>query len=141
MCSVSHFFKEYAVFKSKPKEMSFVSFQLFLFFVIAVCFAQYSTTLGYATTPAATPGTTTAAPYCDAEKCDRHGVLIWDLEQKVNDLLEGFELLKSQNEELKTDNEELKTDNEVIRVELVEVQAENKALRDDVSYLQGKWLL
>ena len=123
--------------------MPFISFKLFLFFVIAVCFAQYSTTLGYETltTPAATPGTTTAAPYCDAEKCDRHGVLIWDLEQKVNDLLEGFEILKSQNEELKTDNEELKSDNEVIRVELVEVQAENKVLRDDVSYLQGKWLL
>ena len=116
--------------------MPFVSFKL-LFFVIGVCFAQYSTTLGYATTPAASPGTTTAAPYCDAEKCDRHGVLIWDLEQKVNDLLEGFEILKSQNEELKTDNEELKSDNEVIRAELVEVQTENKALRHDVSYLQG----
>ena len=138
---VSIFFKQYAVFKSYPKEMPLVSFKLFLFFVVAVCFAQYSTTLGYETTPAASPDTTTAAPYCDAEKCDRHGVLIWDLEQKVNDLLEGFEILKSQNEELKSDNEGLKSENEEIRAELVELQTENEALRDDVSYLQGLRLI
>ena len=57
-----------------------------------------------------------------------------DLEQKMNDLLQGFKILKTENEELKSDNEEIKA-------ELVNVKTENEALRDDVSYLQGLWLL
>ena len=119
--------------------MPFVSSKS-LFFVLAICSAQ---TTSYNETSARyfPPSTTTAAPYCDADKCERHGVLIWDLEQKVNDLLQGFEILKTQNEELKSDNEQLKSDNEEIKTELVEVKTENKALRDDVSYLQGLWLL
>ena len=81
------------------------------------------------------PSTTTAAPlYCDAEKCEQHGILIRDLEQKVNDLVAGFEILQSQNDELQSKNE-------VIMAELLEVKTENDALRGDVSYLQGMWLI
>ena len=111
--------------------MQLVSVKILHFFVIT-CSAQFYTTV-IATTTAELAETTTAAPYCDAEKCERHGVIIRDLEQKVNDLLIGFEVLNIQNEELKSDNEEIKA-------KLKDVQIENIALRDDISYLQGPWL-
>ena len=116
--------------------MWFISLKLFLFFV-GTCSAQYYTgyTTGYETSLGPSPSTTTAAPlYCDAEKCEQHDVLIRDLEQKVNDLVAGFEILQGQNDELQSKNE-------VIMAELLEVKTENDALRDDVSYLQGMWLI
>ena len=116
--------------------MWFISLKLFLYFV-AICSAQYYTgyTTGYETSLGPSPSTTTAAPlYCDAEKCEQHGVLIRDLEQKVNDLVAGFEILQSQNDELQSNNE-------AIMAELLEVKTENDALRDDVSHLQGMWLI
>ena len=115
--------------------MRFISLQLFLF--VRTCSAQYYTgyTTGYETSLRPSPSTTTAVPlYCDAEKCEQHGVLIRDLEQKLNDLVAGFEILQSQNEELQSNNE-------VIMAELLQVKTENIALRDDISYLQGMWLI
>ena len=112
----------------------------FSFFVLAPCSAQIT---GYTTlAPPITDGptaatttaaTTTAAPYCDAEKCERHSVLILDLEQKVNDLAKGFETLQTQNDELKSENEEIKA-------EIGELKTENNDLRDDVTHLQGSGL-
>ena len=96
----------------------------FSYFVVSPCSAQ---TTGYPTAP---PQTTTASPYCDAQKCERHSVLILDLEQKVNDLAEGFEILQTQNDELKSENDEIKA-------EISELKTENKDLRDDVTHLQG----
>ena len=102
----------------------------FSFFVVSPCSAQ---TNGYETL---TTGyeTTTAAPYCDAHKCEIHSALILDLEQKVNDLAKGFEILQTQNDELKSENGEIKT-------EIGELKTENKDLRDDVTHLQGFGLL
>jgi len=100
----------------------------FSFFVVSPCSAQ---TTGYATSASQT---TTASPYCDAQKCERHSVLIFDLEQKVNDLAKGFEILQTQNDELKSKNDEIKT-------EIGELKTENKDLRDDVTHLQGFGLL
>ena len=108
----------------------------FSYFVVSPCSAQ---TTGYPTAPPQTtapplttgpPQTTTASPYCDAQKCERHSVLILDLEQKVNDLAEGFEILQTQNDELKSENDEIKA-------EISELKTENKDLRDDVTHLQG----
>ena len=116
--------------------MWFISLKLFLFFV-GTCSAQYYTgyTTGYETSLRPSPSTTTATPlYCDAEKCEQHSVLIKDLEQKVNDLVAGFEILQSQNDELQSNNE-------AIMAELLEVKTENDALRDDVSHLQGMWMI
>ena len=124
---------------SKVKETRLVTrvmiWIFFSFFVLAPCSAQ---TTGYATsappiTAGPTAATTTAAPYCDAEKCERHSILILDLEQKVNDLTKGFEILQTQNDELKSENEEIKA-------ELGELKTENKDLRDDVTHLQGSGL-
>ena len=109
----------------------------FSFFVVSPCSAQtngYETlTTGYETYTTAAD-ITTAAPYCDAQKCEIHSALILDLEQKVNDLAKGFEILQTQNDELKSENGEIKT-------EIGELKTENKDLRDDVTHLQGFGLL
>ena len=62
------------------------------------------------TTPTTTVATTTSSLYCAADKCDRHSLFIYDLEQKVNNLTRGFEILREENSQLKAENEALKED-------------------------------
>ena len=66
---------------------------------------EYSTpeASSISTTTAGT--TTTSSLYCGADKCDRHSILIYDLEQKFKNLTRGFEILKQENSELKAKNE------------------------------------
>ena len=62
------------------------------------------------TTTTASVETTISSLYCAADKCDRHSLFIYDLEQKVNNLTRGFEILKQENSQLKAENQVLKED-------------------------------
>ena len=75
------------------------------------------------TTTTASVETTISSLYCAADKCDRHSLFIYDLEQKVNNLTRGFEIL--QNKVVVLEDENLK------------LKAENEVLKDDVKELQG----
>ena len=105
---------------------------------------------------ASSASTTTAASlYCDADKCDRHSILIYDLEQKFkqlqNDTLVITGDLRGEVEILKEDNEDLNRENKMMKEDLrgleLEVQAlkeengklkiENEVLKEDVNQLQG----
>ena len=102
-----------------------------------------------ATTTAAT--TTTSSLYCGADKCDRHSILIYDLEQKFKQLQNDTSDLRSEVEILKADNEDLNRENKIIKEDLkdleLEVQVlkeendklknENEGLKEDVKQLQG----
>ena len=80
------------------------------------------------TTTAAT--TTTSSLYCGADKCDRHSILIYDLEQK-------FKQLQNDTDDLRSEVEILKVDNEVLKEQNEKLKNENEVLRKDVKQLQG----
>jgi len=108
-----------------------------------------STSRTITTTTAAT--TTTSSLYCGADKCDRHSILIYDLEQKFKQLQNDTSDLRSEVEILKEDNEDLNRENKMIKEDLkdleLEVQVlkeendklknENEGLKEDVKQLQG----
>ena len=81
-----------------------------------------------ATTTAAT--TTTSSLYCGADKCDRHSILIYDLEQK-------FKQLQNDTSDLRNEVEILKKDNEVLKEQNEKLKNENEVLKEDVKQLQG----
>ena len=85
------------------------------------------------TTTAAT--TTTSYLYCAADKCDRHSLFIYDLEQKVNNLTRGFEILHNHVEKLEEENLQLKTENEVLREDVKELQGLGNACKQYKLYL------
>ena len=65
---------------------------------------EYSTpeASSISTTTAGT--TTTSSLYCGADKCDRHSILIYDLEQKFKQLQNDTDDLRSEVEILKEEN-------------------------------------
>ena len=87
-----------------------------------------STSRTITTTTAAT--TTTSSLYCGADKCDRHSILIYDLEQK-------FKQLQNDTSDLRNEVEILKKDNEVLKEENEKLKNENEVLKEDVKQLQG----
>ena len=88
------------------------------------------------TTTTASVETTISSLYCAADKCDRHSLFIYDLEQKVNNLTRGFEILQNQVEILTDDNERITSDLEVLEEENLELKRENEILRENVKELQ-----
>ena len=74
--------------------------------------------------------TTTSSLYCGADKCDRHSILIYDLEQK-------FKQLQNDTDDLRSEVEILKVDNEVLKEQNEKLKNENEVLRKDVKQLQG----
>ena len=85
----------------------------FLFFLCGeICCQVENTTITWPseTTTTSSVETTTSSLYCAADKCDRHSLFIYDLEQKVNNLTRGFEILKQENSQLKAENQVLKED-------------------------------
>ena len=98
-----------------------------------------------ATTASSIPTTTAASLYCEADKCDRHSILIYDLEQKfkqlqndTRDLRSEIEILKEDNEDLNRENKMIKEDLKVLKEENDKLKNENENLRGDVKELQGK---
>ena len=98
-----------------------------LFLCREICCQVEETTITWPvetiTSTTAAAETTTSSLYCAADKCDRHSIFIYDLEQKVNNLTRGFEIL--QNKVVVLEDENLK------------LKAENEVLKDDVKELQG----
>ena len=66
--------------------------------------------------------TTTSSLYCGADKCDRHSILIYDLEQKFKQLQNDTRDLRSEVEILKEENSQLKAQNEVLEENVKELQ-------------------
>ena len=81
--------------------------------------------------------TTTSSLYCGADKCDRHSILIYDLEQKFKQLQNDTSDLRSELEILKEDNEDLNRENKLMKEELLVLKEENDKLKNDVQQLQG----
>ena len=102
-----------------------VSSAFLLFLCREICCQVENTTITWPseTTTTSSVETTTSSLYCAADKCDRHSLFIYDLEQKVNNLTRGFEIL--QNKVVVLEDENLK------------LKAENEVLKDDVKELQG----
>ena len=91
-----------------------------------------------ATTTAKTtgPATTASSMYCGANKCDRHAVLIYDLEQKVNFLTQGFEILQNQNQLLQNDTRDLRSELDVLKDDNEDLNRENKMIKEDLEVLK-----
>ena len=94
------------------------------------------------------PTTTAASLYCGADKCDRHSILIYDLEQKfklleqkfqneTSDLRSEVEILKEDNEDLNRENKMIKEDVGVLKEENDKLKNENEVLKEDVKQLQA----
>ena len=83
-----------------------------------------------------TATTTASALYCDADKCDRHAVLIYDLEQKVNFLTQGFEILENQNQQLQNATHDLRTELDVLKDDNEALNRENKMIKEDLQVLK-----
>ena len=75
-----------------------------------------------ASTTTASSTTTTSSLYCGADKCDRHSILIYDLEQKFKQLQNDTRDLRSEVEILKEENSQLKAQNEVLEENVKELQ-------------------
>ena len=119
-----------------------------MFPIILLIFCQevYSderTGLEFSTPEASTISTTTAGTtttsslYCGADKCDRHSILIYDLEQKFKQLQNDTRDLRSEIEIVKEDNEDLNRENKMIKEDLQVLKEENDKLKNDVQQLQG----
>ena len=94
-------------------------------------------TTTYTYGPATTGPTTTASSlYCDADKCDRHTILIYDLKQKVNFLTQGFEILQNQNQQLQNDTRDLRSELDVLKDDNEDLNRENKMIKEDLQVLK-----
>ena len=117
---------------------------LLLIFLLSFCQQVHSDerTGSYWTTEspiASSASTTTAASlYCGADKCDRHSILIYDLEQKFKQLQNDTQDLRSEVEILREDNEDLNRENKLIKEDLQVLKDENERLKNDVQELQGQ---
>ena len=84
-----------------------------------------------------TAATTTASSlYCGADKCDRHAIFIYDLEQKVNNLTRGFEILQNQNQQLQNDTRDLRSEIEILKDDNEDLNRENKMIKGDLKILK-----
>ena len=123
---------------------------LFLLSFLILCKEVYSDerTGSYWTTDspvASSASTTTAASlYCGADKCDRHSILIYDLEQKFKQLQNDTQDLRSEVEILREDNEDLNRENKLIKEDLQSLKEENdklkyenELLKEDAKQLQA----
>ena len=81
------------------------------------------------------PATTASSMYCGANKCDRHAVLIYDLEQKVNFLTQGFEILQNQNQQLQNDTRDLRSELDILKDDNEDLNRENKMIKEDLEVL------
>ena len=117
---------------------------LFHIFLLSFCQEVHSDerTGSYWTTESpvgSSASTTTAASlYCGADKCDRHSILIYDLEQKFKQLQNDTQDLRNEVEILREDNEDLNRENKQIKEDLQVLKEENDKLKNDVKELQGK---
>ena len=95
-----------------------------------------TTTSGWRSSTSTAATTITSSLYCGADKCDRHAIFIYDLEQKVNNLTRGFEILQNQNQQLQEDTSDLRSEVEILKDDNEDLNRENRIIKEDLEILK-----